>query len=94
MKAMEEMSLKTNEINSLERMIQSLEATNKTALITTTNHEQKAIILEEQMKSLQKEPTFTEHISYIKNHLWKNVIEPYTLIGLKLKSSMSRETYY
>ena len=56
-------------------MIQSLEATKKKALITFKNHEQKAIRLEQQMKNLQKELTFTEHISFIKNHLWTNIIE-------------------
>ena len=74
-KAMEELSLKTNEINSLQNMIQSIEATNKTTLIIAKNHEQKAIRLEEQMKNLQKELTFTEQISFIKNHLWTNIIE-------------------
>ena len=56
-------------------MIENLEATNKTTLINVKTHEQKAIKLGEQIKSLQKVLTFTEQISYIKNHLWKNIIE-------------------
>ena len=45
-KAMEEMSLKNNEINSLKKTIQSLESSNKNALITTKGHEQRANRLE------------------------------------------------
>ena len=37
-KAMEEMSLKTNEINSLNKMIDNLEATNNLALINAKTH--------------------------------------------------------
>ena len=74
-KAMEEMYLKTYEINRLNRIIENLERENKTAQINVRTHEQKAIKLGEQLKNLQKELTFTEQISYIKNHLWTNIIE-------------------
>lgn len=71
-KAMLGMSLKTDEINRLNNMIENLESENKTAQINAKTHEQKAIRLGEQLKNLQKELTFTEQISYIKNHLWTN----------------------
>ena len=72
---MEELTLKNNEINNLKKMINDLEATNKLALINAKTHEQKAIRLGEQIKSLQKELTFTEQISFVKNHLWTHIIE-------------------
>ena len=75
MKDMEELSLKNNEINSLKKMIENIDATNKLAQINAKTHEQKAIRLGEQIKGLQKELTFTEKISFVKNHLWKNIIE-------------------
>ena len=46
-KAMEEMSLNTNEINNLKNLFENLEATNKTALINAKTHEQKVIRLGE-----------------------------------------------
>ena len=49
---MEEMTLKTNEINSLKKKIQIMEASNKTTLINANNYEQKAKRLEEQVKNL------------------------------------------
>ena len=52
-----------------------MEAFNKTALINANNYEQKTKILEEQVKSLQKDLSFTTQISYIRNHLWTNIIE-------------------
>ena len=74
-KAMEEMSLKNNEINSLKKMIQNMEVSNKAALINANNYEQRAKRLEEQVKSLQRDLIFTTKISYIGNHLWTNIIE-------------------
>ena len=68
------MSLKTNEINNLKKIIYNIEAINKLALINAKTHEQKAIRLGEQIKGLQKELTFTEQISFIKNHLWTSII--------------------
>ena len=56
-------------------MIENLESANKIAQINAKTHEQKEIRLGEQLKNLQKELTFTEQISYIKNHLWINIIE-------------------
>ena len=66
---MEEFSLKTNEINRLNKMIGNLESANKIAHINAKTHEHKAIRLGEQLKNIQKELNFTEQISYIKNHL-------------------------
>ena len=74
-KAMEEMSLKTNEINRLTKMVENLENSNKLAQINAKTHEQNAIRLNEELNKLQKELTLKEKISYIKNHLWNNVIE-------------------
>ena len=72
---MEEMTLKTNEINNLKKKIQNMEVSNKAALINANNYEQKSKILEEQVKSLQKDLSFTTQISYIRNYLWTNIIE-------------------
>ena len=72
---MEEMTLKTNEINNLKKKIQIMEASNKASLINANNYEQKAKKLEEQVKNLQKDLSFTTHISYIRNHLCNNVIK-------------------
>ena len=69
------MTLKTNEINSLKKQIQIMEASNKTTLINANNYEQKANRLEEQVKILQKDLSFTTQVSYIINHLWANIIE-------------------
>ena len=74
-KEMEEMTSKTNEINSLKKKIQNMEVSNKAALINANNYEQKAKILEEQVKGLQNDLSFTTQISYIRNHLWTNIIE-------------------
>lgn len=74
-KSMEEMKLKTKEINSLKKTIQTMEVSNKATLINANNYEKKAKRLEEQVKSLQKDLSFTTQISYIKNHLWTNIIE-------------------
>ena len=46
-KAMEEMSLKNNEINKLKNTIQTLESSNMNALITLKGHEQREKRLEE-----------------------------------------------
>ena len=59
---MEEMTLKTNEINSLKKNIHNMEVSNKEALINANNYEQKAKILEQQVKSLQKDLSFTTQI--------------------------------
>ena len=72
---MEEMSLKNNEINSLKKIIENLESTSKLAQINAKTHEHKEIRLGEKIKGLQKELTFTEQIAFVKNHLWKNIIE-------------------
>ena len=58
-KAMQEMTSKTNEINSLKKQIQIVEVSNKAALINANNYEQKAKRLEEQVKTLQKDLSFT-----------------------------------
>ena len=69
------MSLKNNEINSLKKMIQNMEVSNKSALINANSYEQRAKRLEEKIKSLKKDLIFTPQISYIRNYLWKNIIE-------------------
>ena len=69
------MSLKNNEINSLKKMIQNMEVSNKAALINANNYEQKSKRLEEKIKILQKYLSFTAQISYIRNHLCTNIIE-------------------
>ena len=74
-KAMEEMSLKKNEINRLTNIIENLENTNKSTQIDAKIHEQNAHRLSEEVKKLQKELTLKDQISYIKNYLWNNVIE-------------------
>ena len=51
-KAMEEMSLQTNEINRLKNMVDNLENTNKLAQINAKTHEKKAIRLNEELKKL------------------------------------------
>ena len=60
---MEELSLKNNEINTLKKMIQNMEVSNKTTLINANNYEKRAKRLEEQIKSLQKDLSFTAKIS-------------------------------
>ena len=52
-----------------------MEVSNKTTLINANNYEQRAKRLEEQIKSLQKDLNFTEQIYYIRNYLWKNIID-------------------
>lgn len=74
-KAMEEMSLKTSEINKLTKMVENLVNTKKLSQINATTHEEKGIRLNEELKNLQKELTLKEKISYIKKCLWNNVIE-------------------
>lgn len=74
-KEMEEMSLKTNEINRLIKIIENLEKTNKSTQIDAKIHEQNAHRLSEEVKKLQKELNLKDRISYIKNYLWNNVIE-------------------
>ena len=74
-KAMEEMSLKTNEINRLTKIIENLEKTNKSTQIDAKIHEENAHKLSEEVKKLQKELTLKDQIAYIKNYLWNNVIE-------------------
>ena len=73
-KEIEEMTLKTNEINSLNKNIQIMEVSNKESLINANNYEQKSKRLEEQVKYLQKGLSFTTQISYIRNHLWTKII--------------------
>ena len=52
-----------------------MEVSNKATLINANNYEQRAKRLEEQIKSLQKDLSFTAQISYIRNYLWTNIIE-------------------
>ena len=66
-KAMEEMSLQTNEINKLKKVIENLEDTNKLAQINAKTHEQRANRLNIELKNMQKELTLKEPISYVKN---------------------------
>ena len=51
---MEEMSLKTNEINKLTKMAENLENSNKSAQVNAKIHEQNANRLSEEVKKLQK----------------------------------------
>ena len=59
-KAMEEMSLKTNEINKLKNMIENIEKTNKSTQVNAKIHEQNANRLSEEVKKLQKELTLKD----------------------------------
>ena len=74
-KAMEEMSLQTSEINRLKNMVDNLENSNKLAQINAKTHEKISIRLNEELKKLHKELSLKEHISYVKNHLWNKIIE-------------------
>ena len=72
-KAMEDMSIKDQEIISLKGTIKNLEASNRDALITSKGHEQRANRLQEQVKILQQQVNLTEQVAYIKNHLWTKI---------------------
>ena len=74
-KAMEEMSLQTNEINRLKKVIDNLEDTKKLAQINAKTHEQRANKLNVELKNLQKDLTLKEPMSYVKNQLWSKIIE-------------------
>ena len=53
-KAIEEMTLKTNEINSLKKKIQIMEVSNKAALINANNYEQKLKDLKSKSKAFRR----------------------------------------
>ena len=69
------MSLQTNEINKLKKVINNLEDTKKLAQINAKTHEQRANRLNTKSKNLQKYLTLKEPIPYVKNQLWSKVIE-------------------
>ena len=70
-KSMEEMTLKTNEISKLQKVIDNIEGTKKLAQINVKIHEENANRLDVELKNLQKDLTLQEPISFIKNQLWK-----------------------
>ena len=69
------MSLQTNEINRLKKVIENLEDTKKLSQINAKTHEQRASRLNVELKDLQKYLTLKEPISYVKNQLWSKIIE-------------------
>ena len=74
-KAMEDMSIQTIEINKIKEKIKSLENENKLAQIMHKDEVQKSTRFTERMKSLEKELTLKEPLGQAKEQLWANIID-------------------
>lgn len=74
-KAMEEMSLHTTEMNTLKEKVTVLKANYKLAQIMHKEEQQKATRMTKRIKSLEKELTLNEPLVQTKEHLWANLID-------------------
>lgn len=74
-KAMQDMSIQTKNINRLKEQLKILEYENKLAKIMHKNEEQRENKLNKQLKMLEKYLTLKEPMAQAKKQLWANIIE-------------------
>lgn len=73
-KALQDMSIQTNEINRLKEQIKGLEDEQKLAQIMHKNETQKSNKMTERIQKLEKELTLKEPLAQEKKQLWANII--------------------
>ncbi len=74
-KALEDVSIQTNEMNKLKEKVSSLKTDYKLAQIMHKEEQQKDARMNERIKGLEKELTLTEPIGKAKEQLWANIID-------------------
>lgn len=74
-KAMEEMSIHSSEMNKLKEKLTILETNCKLAQIMHKEEQQKATRMNERVKSLEKELMLSEPLGKAKQLLWANTID-------------------
>lgn len=74
-KAIEDMSIQTTEINRLKEQIKSLEDEKKLTQIMYKNEPHKSNRLNERIQKLEKELTLKEPLAQVKQLLWANIID-------------------
>jgi len=73
-KAMQDISIQTNEINRLKEQIKGLEDEKEVAQIMRKSETQKSNRLTERIQKLEKELTLKEPLSQAKKQIWANII--------------------
>lgn len=74
-KAMEEMSIQTTEMNKLKEKVTSLDTDYNLAKIMHKEEVQKATRISERLKALEKDLTLKEPLAQAKEQLWANIID-------------------
>lgn len=84
-KAMEDMSFQTTEMNKLKEKVTNLETDYKLTQIMHKEEVQKATRMNERIKSLEKKLTLKETLGQAKEQLWANIIDSFNDIWLSIQ---------